>query len=319
MSGPGPFQVFGIGYAFTLGGVPKLNPEWLKDRATLEYLNQYFLKERMQAKPKKLVRDLEAMQALSVRYDFVDLLRLYEFPNQKLIFSEGTDPDDVDKLIADFVQAVNTKSGERESKLEGVQRSTTELTAAEEWLYEMNKYTLTQERDLPDLQRHFATRYRMPGLSKIPGLFTGQRALRLTEGGTNKASNHYFAVSFSYAQSLENDLPYPDIFAGSRTVRWVSVYPAYEYRFALTKDQTKNLFVSGGAGFHRFSGEAFDTFNKASARGRFGLRYHSLVAAVQADFFGDEIKHIDFGSTDPGTNTWSVGFVLEIAIPRFAR
>ena len=110
--------------------------------------------------------------------------------------------------------------------------------------------TAINNYELAEIQDGFFNHFRFPGLSKIPGVFTSQRLLELQPGGSAQTdsvetlglTNQLLTISFGYAQSYKNDLKY-DNFSGSRTVRWISLYPAYERRFCpCSEDKTTNLF-----------------------------------------------------------------------------
>ena len=311
MSGPGPFTGVNVVYPFRIGTTPQLDAEMLQNPGALRILNNYYLLFPLQTDPLALVNDVEMIRFLGERYD-IDAFKNWS-PSGKTVDDLLLEFDDA-LAAASFIQA---RIGSR------LRRSSTpgSVTSATELLRELNHYILAED---DEVREHFEDRYRRPGWSKVWGLFTSTAALRLpgkdsSNNVVNQASNQYVTVALGYAQSLENDLPYPDENTESKTVRWLMVYPAYERRFGLTQDGTKNFFANAGPALHRFSGAAFATFYKASVRGRVGWRYHSFSFGGQLEYFVNEIKHTEFGSADNGVHRWSYGFFTNIELPGFSR
>ena len=147
--------------------------------------------------------------------------------------------------------------------------------------------------------------------------FGSQSAIPLIfdNDGNNTIRNLFLTFAVGYAESWENDLVYPRDNKADKTVKWVSLYPALEWRFGMTRDYSKNLFTSIGPAFHSFLGDAFESFEETSVRGRLGMRYHSMHFAFELEYFVDGIPHAEFGAVDDPTTHrlgWGVSVGFEI-------
>ena len=176
---------------------------------------------------------------------------------------------------------------------------------------------------IDDRKAEFPGKVRYFGLSA--GFFNSQRVLKLRnphEPNARKegcrADDLYFGrklftLSLGYAQSYSNELAYED-HVGSRTVRFVTLYPAFEYRVPVSGVES-SLFANAGPAAHLFWGEAFDAFSQVSARMRLGASIGRFQLGVELDFFIPELKHSKFGSVDPGAVRvgWAVFMGLEVS------
>lgn len=115
------------------------------------------------------------------------------------------------------------------------------------------------------------------GASRI-GLFGSAQAIPQIEAldGKPRFSNWFVSLSLGLAETLKNDLDYGTDFSGSRSVIWLSAYPALEKRFLMSNDWKRNLFVNFGPAVNYFSGTQFKNFLKLSARVRGGIPGSSL-------------------------------------------
>ena len=136
------------------------------------------------------------------------------------------------------------------------------------------------------------------------------------EDGTNSVKNLFLTIAPGYSQSWRNDLDYPAENTADKTVKWVTLYTALEYRWAQTEDYSKNLFANLGPAYHYIFSDAFENLNRLSVRGRFGVRYHSLSFGGQIDFFTEGLAHERLGVPgDPEVHRIGYGFFVGINIP----
>ncbi len=141
------------------------------------------------------------------------------------------------------------------------------------------------------------------------GFFGSQQALPdLADPlrGKNAFNNWFFTLATGYAFSLRNNLDYRPANEASTRVHWLTIYPAFEYRFGIKQPDPQKAYVKSnwfwnfGPTFHYFFGEAFDNFTRVSARTRAGWRYKGIYFGGELDYFIPVVQHSEFGALPDG-------------------
>ena len=320
-SGPGPFWGIDVVYPITFGPLPTIPDDFLENENNLRLLDRYFVPGVLVIDAVKFLKDDEEMKDLGEKYG----VPAFSPPSWR----DGLNDAQILEAFVDAMQVAARDPTTGASKLAPL-----DPTVADSWLARTTNPGLL--RDALERMGPF-NRFRFPGLSKIPGLFTSQQIQRLQKGNdTIDLAGQLLTISFGGAWSYKNDLPYGD-YSGSRSVRWLTLYPAYERRFcpcskttapdaalpdAGTRPQHQNnVFWNVGPAVHFFDGDAFDSFRKVSVRSRIGYSFGwgkvGLGVGFEGDYFFGAVEHTKFGALDNGTHQWGWGFFMHIEVPGF--
>jgi hypothetical protein len=290
-SGPGPFWGFDLILPLE-PGVPHISRRMLENSENVGTLNDFFYhrdkpKDRLltfKTSLDQLVLDEKLVQRIGQRLNHPGLK---DWPT-------GIENDARNAFSEQFLEAfLGTQAGVVSVLTDEVYVQLALLQFFDEWAAEINS--------------EIGRRARFFGFSCL-GLCTSQRIVRLSKDKSPELSKDkspekveigdlLLTFSLGYQQSRKNDLSY-ESYGGSRTVRWLTFYPALEWRFGRTGWKNVNFFVNAGPAFHYFWGEAFDVFPRVSPRGRAGVRLWSFSVGAQVDRFFPRIEHTEFGSTD---------------------